>query len=246
MTLFMSESYKSVVLKKRAKKLGINPSPDLKRSAFDNMKYFVTKTITRPIYMMFTEPIVTLFDIYNAFNFGLLNAFFAAFSWVYVVDGTYRSKKLLMFQDRFQNVYGFDLGATGLSYLGQAVGSIAGLFIILYVYNYYWSKETELAKQNGKAYMPPEKRLIIAKIGGPMFPISYVTSLWAIPLAYRPRVMLTPDRMFWFAWTARPDIHWISPIIAESFFSCGNLLIFTCTGLYFTDCYGAVYSASAW
>ena len=55
-----------------------------------------------------------------------------------------------------------------------------------------------------------------------------------------------PISMFWFAWTARPDIHWISPIIAEGFFSCGNLLIFTCTGLYFTDCYGAVYSASAW
>jgi hypothetical protein len=34
--------------------------------------------------MMFTEPIVTFFDIYNAFNFGLLNAFFAAFSWVFV------------------------------------------------------------------------------------------------------------------------------------------------------------------
>ena len=46
------------------------------------MKQFVTKTVSRPIYMMFTEPIVTFFDIYNAFNFGLLNAFFAAFSWV--------------------------------------------------------------------------------------------------------------------------------------------------------------------
>jgi hypothetical protein len=78
----MSESYKSVLLKRRGKKLGIHPSADLKPSAFDNMKYFVTRTITRPIYMMFTEPIVTLFDIYNAFNFGLLNAFFAAFSWV--------------------------------------------------------------------------------------------------------------------------------------------------------------------
>ena len=38
--------------------------------------------IPRPIYMMCTEPIVTFFDIYNAFNFGLLNAFFAAYSWV--------------------------------------------------------------------------------------------------------------------------------------------------------------------
>ena len=54
------------------------------------------------------------------------------------------------------------------------------------------------------------------------------------------------NRLFWFAWTARPDVHWISPVVAEGFFSCGNLLIFTCTGLYFTDCYGAQYAASAW
>ena len=88
MTLFMSESYKSVLLKKRAKKLGIKP-PQPKPSVYDNLKYFVTKTITRPMYMMVTEPIVTLFDIYNAFNFGLLNAFFAAFSWVYASPRMY-------------------------------------------------------------------------------------------------------------------------------------------------------------
>lgn len=78
----MSESYKAVLLKRRAKKLGIEPPPEMKSSALHSLKYFVTKTISRPIYMMFTEPIVGLFDIYNAFNFGLLNAFFAAFSWV--------------------------------------------------------------------------------------------------------------------------------------------------------------------
>lgn len=82
LTLPMSESYKSVLLKRRAKKLGIEPPPEFKTSASQNLKHFVSKTISRPISMMFTEPIVALFDIYNAFNFGLLNAFFAAFSWV--------------------------------------------------------------------------------------------------------------------------------------------------------------------
>lgn len=206
-TVFMSETYKAVILKRRAKRLGVQPAPELKSSGLENVKFFVTKTITRPFYMMLTEPIVALFDIYNAFNFGLLNAFFAAFSWV------------------FQNVYGFGIGATGLTYLGQAVGSVAGLMIVLYIYNFNWAKENKRIKEgDSNANMAPEKRLIIAQIGAPMFPIS----------------------LFWFAWTARPDVHWISPVIAEGFFSCGNLLIFTCTGLYFTDCYGALYSASAW
>ena len=84
LTCFMDESYKLVILRRRAKRLGIRPAEDSKKSAASNIKYFLTKTISRPIYMMCTEPIVTFFDIYNAFNFGLLNAFFAAFSWVYV------------------------------------------------------------------------------------------------------------------------------------------------------------------
>ncbi|KAK5174739.1 uncharacterized protein LTR77_001821 [Saxophila tyrrhenica] len=155
LTAPMSESYKAVLLKRRAKKLGIEPPPEFNTSALQSLKYFVTKTVSRPIQMMFTEPIVGLFDIYNAFNFGLLNAFFAAFSWV------------------FENVYGFGIGSTGLTYIGQAVGSIMGLLIVLYIYNSYWAKESKKAKEgNSSANMAPEKRLIIAKIGAPMFPVS--------------------------------------------------------------------------
>lgn len=47
------------------------------------------------------------------------------------------------------------------------------MFIMLYIYFFYWAKESIRAKQDdGSANMPPEKRLVIAKIGAPMFPIS--------------------------------------------------------------------------
>ena len=82
MTLFMSETYKSVILRRRAKRRGLEDADEPKPTALQATRTFMTRTISRPIYMMLTEPIVTLFDIYNAFNFGLLNAFFAAFSWV--------------------------------------------------------------------------------------------------------------------------------------------------------------------
>ena len=78
----------------------------------------------------------------------------------------------LIYSTSFENVYGFGIATTGLTYLGQAVGSLVGLLIILYVYNYIWTKESRLAKEAGKGMMAPEKRLIIAKIGAPMFPIS--------------------------------------------------------------------------
>lgn len=81
-TLGMSETYKKTILLQRAKRLGI-PGPEAPDRTFgQTVKFFATKTVTRPVHMLLTEPIVGLFDLYVAFNFGLLNAFFAAFSWV--------------------------------------------------------------------------------------------------------------------------------------------------------------------
>ena len=152
-TLGMSETYKKVILQHRAKKLGIPGPPGQEGTITQQVKFFATKTIVRPLHMLCTEPIVTLFDIYVAFNFGLLNAFFAAFSWV------------------FENVYGFRLGPTGLTYLGQTVGSMVGLAIMLYVYKYTWAPQTQRLKAEGQK-VPPERRLIIAKLGAPLIPIS--------------------------------------------------------------------------
>ncbi|KAK4493737.1 hypothetical protein PRZ48_014922 [Zasmidium cellare] len=205
-TLFMKETYKLTILKARAKRLGIQGPAEPQRTRAEFVAYFAKKTLSRPVHMVLTEPIVTLFDIYTAFTFGLLNAFFAAFSWV------------------FQNTYGFDLGSTGLTYLGQAVGSIVGLAIILYYSQYRWAEETrKLVEVDTEAKFPSERKLIIAKIGAPMLPAS----------------------LFWFGWTARPSVHWISPVIAEAFFSCGNLLIFVCALMFLQDCYGSQYGASA-
>lgn len=202
-TLCMKETYKKTILQQRAKALDIPGPPVPDRTLWQTVRFFAVKTITRPLHMLFTEPIVALYDLYVGFNFGLLNAFFAAYSWV------------------FETVYGFGIRQTGLTYLGQAVGSFVGFGILLFTYRVYWTRQAQLAKPSK---MAPEKRLVVAMVGAPMLPLS----------------------LFWFGWTARSDIHWISPVIAEGFFACGNLLVFTCASLYLTDCYGALYGASAW
>ena len=38
-----------------------------------------------------------------------------------------------------------------------------------------------------------------------------------------------PLGLFWFAWTARSEVHWISPILAAIPFGWGNLMVFVCT-----------------
>lgn len=53
------------------------------------------------------------------------------------------------------------------------------------------------------------------------------------------------NRLFWFAWTSRPGIHWIVPTLAGIPFAWGNLCIFICGALYLIDVYGPLNGASA-
>ena len=154
-TLGMSETYKPVILKNRAKKLGIKGPDTGDESLAETLKYFLRKTILRPIHMLFTEVIVLLFDLYIAIAFGLLNAFFAAFPLV------------------FEEAYGFNLGSVGLTFLGQAVGTFIGFIgLLLFDSYYYQPRAQQLKKEKGMAKLPPEQRLWIAMAGAPMLPIS--------------------------------------------------------------------------
>lgn len=104
------------------------------------------------------------------------------------------------------------------------VGSTIGCVIITAIdKKRYMPEFRRLKKENSDAKVPPEERLWNMMIGAPLLAIS----------------------LFWFGWTARPSIHWISPIAAEAMFSCGNLLIFVSTLVYLADCFGAKYGASA-
>ena len=94
--LFMKETYKKVILQKRAKRLGIPPPPKTGPTGLAAIKFLVMVTLIRPIHMIFTEPIVGSFSLYIAFNFAVLFGFFDAFPIV------------------FEGVYGFGLGDAGL------------------------------------------------------------------------------------------------------------------------------------
>ena len=56
---------------------------------------------------------------------------------------------------------------------------------------------------------------------------------------------LSLNRLFWFGWSARSDVHWISPVLAGIPFAWGNLCIFLSAALYFIDTYGPLNGASA-
>lgn len=145
---------------------------------------------------------LTRLTSYIGINFGLLYGFFAAFPYV------------------FPEVYGFGLGATGLTFLGLGVGSICGgIFLVIYSRTI----ARQLVKRHGAGKVPIEKRLHFAMIGSICLPIS----------------------MFWFGWSANYGVHWICPVAATVLYAFGNILTSLAGNLYIVDFYGPKYGASA-
>lgn len=54
-----------------------------------------------------------------------------------------------------------------------------------------------------------------------------------------------PAGLFWFGWTARPDMHWLCPVVAIVPFAWGNFCLFFGTMAYLADSYHGTTVASA-
>jgi multidrug resistance protein len=171
---FFAESYKPVLLRRRAKERNL-PLPRSRTEGMSLWKVvgtYASKTLTRPMHMLLTEPIVATFNAYSAFNFGLLYAFFAAFPYV------------------FETEYGFDSLSTGLTFLGLGVGVIIATACIVFFSKLYYLPRVRKAvveKQPSVAFatsrLTPEKRLPLAMVGGPVITIGLFLFGWST--AYR-------------------------------------------------------------
>lgn len=116
----------------------------------------------------------------------------------------------------FVGLYHFNLGQQGLAYIGILVGALITIPpLYLWLYKYL---EPQFDENDN---VPPEARLPPACVGGCFIPIC----------------------LFWFGWSARPDIHWIMPIVGSGFFSVGAFLLFNSVLNYLPDAYPA-YAAS--
>ncbi|KAF2761926.1 major facilitator superfamily [Pseudovirgaria hyperparasitica] len=157
--IFLEETYPPVILvakaeelRRRTKNWGIHAKQEEIEVDFREL---VEKNFSRPMKMLFTEPIVLLLSIYMAFIYGLLYLFLTAYPLV------------------FQGVHGFNLGVGGLPFFGMITGQLlAGLFIILRQPGY----QKKLAANGG---MPiPEWRLPEVIIGGVAFSIGLFWFGW--------------------------------------------------------------------
>ncbi|CED83908.1 Synaptic vesicle transporter SVOP and related transporters (major facilitator superfamily) [Phaffia rhodozyma] len=113
--------------------------------------------------------------------------------------------------------YGFNSGESGLVLLTLGIAATIGVLIEFHQ-NVLYQKAT--ARAGGRA--EPEARLYWTLIGAFIFPAG----------------------IFWYAWTGRPGISWVSPAAALLFANIGIYLCYTGVFNYLSDCYEQ-YSSSA-
>lgn len=159
LTLFLDESHSAIILIKKAEILrrrtgnwGIH-APHEETSL--SIKEIVEKNISRPLVMLFTEPILFLITLYNAFIYGLLYLFLTAVP--------------LIFQGRYR----WAQGVAELPYIAMFIGTFIGGLITIYMERGYGKA---MDKNNGVPV--PEARLPPMMVGAFFFAIGLFWLGW--------------------------------------------------------------------
>ncbi|KZZ99014.1 Major facilitator superfamily domain, general substrate transporter [Moelleriella libera RCEF 2490] len=184
---FTRETYKKVILRRRAIRLGLDTSSQ-RTSPGRAFRYFATVLIQRPLHMLVTEPIVTFISLFNGFLYGLLYTFVIAVPWI------------------FREYYGFSKTGQSLSYLGLMIGTlVAAIPLVLIDLKYYqrrlsqW-RQTHPPDEDGvEEPLPAENRLMGAMIGSFLLPASLFIAgwtaqnrtHWVVPAIFQGCVMLS-------------------------------------------------------
>lgn len=180
---FMRETYKKVVLQRRAIRLGLQDSSSQRTSPGRAFRYFVTVLVQRPLHMLFTEPIVTLISLYNAFILSLFYTFVVSVPWI------------------FRTYYGFDATGETLSFLGLNIGAIlVPIPMILIDLRFYQKRLSQWRLRHADDDpLPPENRLISSLTGSFVLPVGMFIVAWtaqyrvhwAVPIFFQGVVMLS-------------------------------------------------------
>ncbi|KAL3437797.1 major facilitator superfamily domain-containing protein [Aspergillus tetrazonus] len=147
---FVHETYPPIVLirkaeelRRRTKNWGIHAKQE---EVEIDLGELIAKNFSRPVRILFSEPVLLLLSIYMAFLYGLLYLFMTAYPIV------------------FQRIHGFNKGVGGLPYFGLILGEFLGGFFIIAMQPWYNRK----LSANGDIPIP-EWRLPPAIIGGMAF-----------------------------------------------------------------------------
>ncbi|GJD01622.1 major facilitator superfamily transporter [Colletotrichum higginsianum] len=147
---FLEETYPPVILvgkaselRRRTRNWGIHAKQE---EIEVDLKEMINKNFSRPMRLLFGEPIVTALSVYMAFIYGLLYLFLTAYPFV------------------FRGIHGFGAGQSGLTFFGMITGQLIAGITVLLQQPWYLRK---LKANNGVPI--PEWRLPSVIAGGVFF-----------------------------------------------------------------------------
>lgn len=190
---FLPETSSSTILLRRAQRLrALTGNPNLKaQSEIDQANLtasaIASEALWRPFQLMLLDPSIAFTAAYTAIIYGIFYSFFEAFPIVYI------------------DVYGFNPGEMGLTFLSVTIGVLISL---AWYWWYIYARVNPSILTHGLG--APERRLIPALV---------VT-------------FFVPVGLFLFGWTARKDVHWIVSCIGIVITTIGIFLIIQCIFLY--------------
>lgn len=187
--IFNQETSHRVLIQKKVDRLKKETGREDLRSCYDSTGTRNTSTgrilingLVRPMKMLFLSPIVLLLTIYISFTYGTLYLLFTTIPAV------------------FEETYGFNIGLTGLVYLGLGSGTTIGWLLI----TFYSDKSVIRLAKNNNGEFEPEMRLWVS-----------LWFSWLLPLTF-----------FWYGWCTQYQVHWMAAIISLMPFGIGIMGLF--------------------
>lgn len=125
----------------------------------------------------------------------------------------------------FATVYHFNVQAQSLSFLGFMTGTILGPFPLILIDQLLYQPRLARFRQSHppSSQFPPERRLYPSFPGAVLLPVSLLV----------------------FAWTTRPAVPWIVPVVFQALTVLSSLIIYAGVNVFMMDTYGPLYGASA-
>ncbi|KAF1950052.1 MFS general substrate transporter [Byssothecium circinans] len=202
---FFPETYGPAILKHRAQRLRKETGDEKFLAPIElektDLGHIVTVVLTRPLRMICFEPLVLFTCLYLSYAYAIFYIYFQSYPLI------------------FRDIYHFNAGLTGLTFLPIGIGAIISALIYL-----TWDHILHRARHLNKPWSHNEemRRLPLACLAGPFFVLS----------------------SFWLGWTASPPIPWIIPCLAGILFGMGYLCLFMALLNYLVDAY-EIFAASA-
>jgi MFS family permease len=157
--LFLKETYVPILLAQRKKELEKEEGGTFHFEGEDDrpLKTRLRQSITRPLRILFTQPIVLTMASYQALIFATTYSLYTQFESIYAED------------------YGFTTVEVGLVYLGPGLGFLSAVWFLVPQIDKIYNRLSD--KYDGEV---PEFRLPIANVGSVLIPISLFSFAWMV------------------------------------------------------------------